>query len=104
LAVALTLPDAAQRALTRIAAAAERARYAPPESQLREDLQQDAAVVRAALQAQAPRLVRLRAALFAPSTLRWAASSLGERLGRIMDAVDDTISAVTRPVRRRAAR
>jgi hypothetical protein len=104
LAVALTLPDAAQQALTRIAAAAERARYAPPESQLREDLQQDAAVVRGALQAQAPRLVRLRAALFAPSTLRWAGSSLGERLGRIMDAVDDTISAVTRPVRRRAAR
>jgi hypothetical protein len=47
--------------------------------------------------------VRLRAVLFPPSTLRWAATSLGSRLSRIMDAVDDSIAAITRPIRRRAA-
>ena len=92
-------PDALP-SLQRVAAAAERARYAPPERQRREDLARDSALVRAALQAQASRSVRLRALLFPPSTLRWLASSLGERFGRIMDAVDDTISLLTRPVRR----
>ncbi|MFN2540528.1 MAG: transglutaminaseTgpA domain-containing protein [Mycobacteriales bacterium] len=97
------LPDPAQQSLRRIAGAAERARYAPPESQLREDLARDSATVRAALQAQASRSVRLRALLFPPSTLRWASTSLSARLFRIMDAVDDTIAAITRPVRRRTA-
>jgi hypothetical protein len=60
--------------------------------------------VRSALQAQAPRSVRLRAVLFPPSTLRWAGTSLGSRLSRIMDAVDDSIAAITRPIRRRAVR
>jgi hypothetical protein len=41
--------------------------------------------------------------LFPPSTLRWAGTSLGSRLSRIMDAVDDSIAAITRPIRRRAA-
>jgi hypothetical protein len=100
----LTLPEPAQRALARVATATERARYAPPESQRREDQAADAAVLRSALQAQAPRTVRLRALLFPPSTLRWAAGSLGSRLSRIMDAVDDTIAAITRPVRRAASR
>jgi transglutaminase-like putative cysteine protease len=103
LAAATGLTAPAQQALRRIAAAAERARYAPPESQLREDLMPDAVTVRVALQAQAARSVRWRARLFPPSTLRWAGASLSSRLTRIMDAVDDTISAVTRPIRRRAA-
>ncbi len=100
----LSLPPAAQTSLQRIAAATERARYAPPERQSREDLSADASTVRSALQAQAPRSVRLRALLFPPSTLRWAAGALSSRLGRIMDAVDDTISAITRPIRRAATR
>lgn len=98
----LALPDDAAAALSRVAAATERARYAPPERQQREDLAGAVATVRAALQAQASRTVRLRALLFAPSTLRWAVGSLGERLARVLDAVDDTIAAVTRPVRRAA--
>jgi transglutaminase-like putative cysteine protease len=96
----LTLSESAQQGLRRIAAATERARYAPPESQHREDLAAAVATVRNALQAQARRSVRLRAILFPPSTLRWAGSALGSRLGRIMDAVDDGIAAVTRPLRR----
>jgi transglutaminase-like putative cysteine protease len=103
LGAATRLDEPARQALRRIATATERARYAPPESQLREDLASDTAAVRSALQAQATRSVRLRARLFPPSTLRWAGSSLSSRTGRIMDAVDDIIAAVTRPVRRRAA-
>ena len=103
LAAGTSLAEPARQALGRIAAAAERARYAPPESQYREDLGHDSATVRSALQGHATRSVRLRAQLFAPSTLRWAGSSLSSRLTRIMDAVDDTIAAITRPVRRRAA-
>jgi len=56
--------------------------------------------VRAALHAKATRSVRLRAQLFPPSTVHWLAASFGERIGRIMDAVDDTISLLTHPVRR----
>jgi transglutaminase-like putative cysteine protease len=101
------LGDPGTQALARIAAATEQARYAPPERQAEEDLSRDlssdVATVRSALQAQAPRSVRLRAVLFPTSTLRWAGTSLGARLSRIMEAVDDTIAAVTRPVRRRAA-
>ena len=92
-------PDAAA-ALQQIAAAAERVRYAPPERQRREDLSGQSAVVRAALHAQASRSVRLRALLFPPSTLRWLAGSIGERLGRIMEALDDTIALLTHPLRR----
>ncbi|MDX6218790.1 MAG: hypothetical protein QOJ48_471 [Frankiales bacterium] len=98
------LGEPATQALSRIAAATERARYAPPEQQASEDLSLDVALVRSALQAQAPRSVRLRAVLFPPSTLRWAGTSLGSRLSRIMDAVDDSIAAITRPIRRRAVR
>lgn len=103
LATGLALAEAAGASLHRIAAAAERARYAPPESQRREELAADSAAVRAALQAQAPRSVRLRALLFPPSTLRWAASAIGWRLGRTMDRVDDTIALLTRPLRRAAS-
>ncbi|MCU1601883.1 MAG: transglutaminase domain protein [Frankiales bacterium] len=100
----LSLPSSAQESLQRIAGATERARYAPPERQAREDLSAEVAGVRSALQAQASRTVRMRALLFAPSTLRWAVGSVGEQFARIMDAVDDTISAITRPIRRAAAR
>jgi len=100
LADGLSLTGEAVPSLRRIAAAAERARYAPPERQRREDLSADSARVRAALHAKATRSVRLRAQLFPPSTVHWLAASFGERIGRIMDAVDDTISLLTHPVRR----
>jgi hypothetical protein len=79
-------------------------RYAPPGRELAvPDLSADVSAVRAALQAGSARGVQLRALLFPPSTLRWASSSVGEQLGTAMDRVDDAISAVTRPLRRRAA-
>jgi hypothetical protein len=96
------LPMPAVQALDRIAVAAERARYAPAGRQAPGDLASDVAVVRAALQGHASARVRLRAKYLPPSTLAWVAHSLGERVADVLDKVDDTISAVTRPVRRRA--
>jgi hypothetical protein len=46
--------------------------------------------------------VRLRATFFPTSTLRWATSGIADRVTALLNGVDDAISAVTRPIRRRA--
>ncbi len=97
------LPAAAATALGRIAVATERARYAPPGRDVGPDLRADVASVRSALQEGATTPARLRAALFPSSTLRWASRGVGDRLTDLLDGVDDAISALTRPLRRRAA-
>ena len=99
------LPSPALEALGRLAVAAERARYAPPGRQAGVDLttwRGDVGTIRSALQTTSPTRVRLRAQLFAPSTLQWAARGVGEQVANALDSVDDLIAAVTRPIRRRA--
>jgi transglutaminase-like putative cysteine protease len=98
-----TLPAAALEALQRITDATERSRYAPPGREGAANLRPDVATVRAALQSQASPSIRLRARLFPPSTLQWASTGLGERSARLLERLDDGISALTRPLRRRAA-
>jgi transglutaminase-like putative cysteine protease len=100
LAADIRLPAPALEALRTLATEAERARYAPEGRAGAESLARECAVVRGALHAQADARVRLRALLFPSSTLRWASSGIGERLSRALDAVDDAISAATRPLRR----
>jgi transglutaminase-like putative cysteine protease len=96
------LPAPALDALDRITDATERSRYAPPGREVTTDLRSEVATVRAALQGNASWSVRVRARLFPPSTLQWAATGLGELTGRLMGRLDDGIAAVTRPLRRRA--
>jgi hypothetical protein len=91
-------------ALERVAGAVERARYAPPGRDSDDPrLRADVATVRTALQDSAPLRVRLRALLVPSSTLTWAVRGAGDRLADALEAVDDAISAVTRPLRRRTA-
>jgi transglutaminase-like putative cysteine protease len=98
-----TLGSAALASLHRITAAAEQARYAPPGRATGADLRPDVRAVRTALHESAPFWPRLQAVLFPRSTVQWAYHGLGERLADLLDAVDDVIAAVTRPIRRRAA-
>jgi transglutaminase-like putative cysteine protease len=98
------LPAPAVEALATLALAAERARYAPPERQLDVNLRPQVQVLRAALQDSAPLRVRLRARFATPSTLRWAADCVGNAVAAVTNRLDDAISAVTRPLRRAAAR
>jgi transglutaminase-like putative cysteine protease len=93
----------ALEALDRIAVAAERARYAPPGRDAGTDLRPDVEAVRAALHGSSSLRVRLRAKLFPSSTLQWAVHGIGERSADLLDALDDAIAAVTRPLRRKAA-
>ncbi len=97
------LPAAAAAALGRIAVATERARYAPPGRDAGGDLRADVTTVRTALREGSTTPVRLRAALFPSSTLRWASQGVGDRLTDLLDRLDNAISAATRPLRRRAA-
>ena len=97
------LPAPALEALQRITDTTERSRYAPPGRVGVADLRPDVATVRAALQNQASLRVRLRARAFPASTLQWASAGLGERTARLMGRLDDAISAITRPLRRRSA-
>jgi transglutaminase-like putative cysteine protease len=96
------LPGPAVAALHRVALAAERARYARPGSGGGSDLSGDVRAVRHALLEAAPARVRLRATFFPTSTLRWATSGIADRMTALLNGVDDAISAVTRPIRRRA--
>ncbi len=96
------LPAAALVALEQVAVAAERARYAPPGRQASEDLSAAVATVRSALQETAPARDRLRAKYLPASTLVWVTHGIGERIADLLDKVDEVISAVTRPIRRRA--
>ena len=97
---ALSAPALA--ALHRLAVAAERVRYAPPARQREFDLAADVAAVRSALWHASSTSVRLRAQLFAPSTLDWATHGVGQAVGRVFDVLDEIIAALTRPLRRRA--
>jgi hypothetical protein len=97
------LPPPAAEALRRIAVAAEQVRYAPPGRAPAGDLLPDVAAVRRGLWALAPTRSRLRAQLLPTSTLRWVSEGLGRRVGRALDALDDAISAATRPIRRRTS-
>ena len=97
----LTGPVAA--ALERVAAATERARYAPPGRLPDGDLRPDVNEVRNALRHGSPTLVRLRAAVFASSTLGWAGRGLGDRIADLTERFDNGLAALSRPLRRRAA-
>lgn len=96
------LPAPAVEALSTLALAAERARYAPPERQLDINLRPQVQVLRAALQECAPLRNRLRARFATPSTLRWAFDAVGDGVAAVTNRLDDAISAATRPLRRRA--
>ncbi|MCU1592626.1 MAG: transglutaminase-like superfamily protein, partial [Frankiales bacterium] len=95
------LPGPALTALTALATAAEQARYAPPGRASGADLRPQVALVRATLQEGSPARTRAKALLFPRSTWQWAYHGLGERLADVLDRLDDGISAVTRPLRRR---
>jgi transglutaminase-like putative cysteine protease len=96
----------AREALGRLATAAELTRYAPPgraaelQAGRAADLRADLTAVRRGLQASAPRTVRWRAVVLAPSTLRWAAHRTAERVADVLDLTDRVVSAVFRPARR----
>ena len=97
------LPSPAVEALATLALAAERARYAPPERQVALNLRPQVALLRAALQDVSPLPARLRARFLTPSTLRWVVEGVGDAMAAVTNRIDDSISALTRPLRRRAA-
>ena len=96
-------PEPALAALERISVATERARYAPPGQQPTADLRPDVNLLRAELQQGSPGRDRWRARILPRSTLRWATQGLSKLLDTVDDKVDHTLSAVTRPLRRRTA-
>jgi transglutaminase-like putative cysteine protease len=87
----------ARDALARLAGTVELARFAPPGRARVAGLFADVALVRRGLLATAPRVVRLRAVVAPPSTLRWLAHLLSERVADVLDAVDRVLSVVGRP-------
>ncbi len=97
----LTGPVAA--ALERVAVATERARYAPPGRLPDRDLRPDVTEVREALHAGSATMVRLRAAVFAPSTVGWVTQGVGARLADLMERFDNGLATLSRPLRRRTA-
>ncbi|MCW2726939.1 MAG: hypothetical protein JWN35_3860, partial [Frankiales bacterium] len=85
----------------RLAAAAERARYARPGGTApTEGLHADVATVRTALHATAGRAVRWRAVVIPASTLRWASSGAGTAIADLLDRFDDGWAATGRRLRR----
>jgi transglutaminase-like putative cysteine protease len=84
----------ARSALSRIALAAERTRYARDTTVDTTGLYADAATVRTALQAGVSRPVRWRALALPPSTLRWAASTIGTKVADLLDGFDNAWSSV----------
>ena len=100
IASAVPVPVAVRDALTRLVTAVERARYAPPGPQPEgHGLQADSEAVRHALLAGVPRSRRLRALALPASTVGWAVHGVGSRVADLLDAVDDTWSALRRRVR-----
>jgi hypothetical protein len=94
------LGTAATEALGRLAAAAERARYArPDDDRPAPGVRADAATVRTALHASAGRAVRWRALVLPASTLRWASSGVGTAIADLLDRFDDSWAAVGRWLR-----
>jgi transglutaminase-like putative cysteine protease len=94
------LPAPAAEALHRLAACAERDRYARPSAAQDEAsvpaLQADAQRVRAGLLSAAGPRQRWAARLLPASTLRWATSGLGALVADGLDRVDDTLAAIGR--------
>jgi transglutaminase-like putative cysteine protease/uncharacterized membrane protein YhaH (DUF805 family) len=86
-------------ALHRLAAATERARYAPEMTPVG-DLRSDVDAVRAALAQGSSRWVRWRARLL-PRSAAAVAASLSERLADGLDAIDTAVGAVTSRLRLR---
>jgi transglutaminase-like putative cysteine protease len=84
----------ARAALGRLALAAERTRYARDKAADTEGLYDDATVVRSALRSRGSRLGRWRTWLLPPSTLRWAASTLGTFVADVLDGIDNVWSSV----------
>ena len=91
-------------ALQRLAEAAERDRYARPGGtalpSALTSLRSDVILLRRTLQQDAPVRVRLRARLFAPSTLSWATSSLGSAIADLLDRADELWASVAARLRR----
>jgi transglutaminase-like putative cysteine protease len=96
LAAARGLPQDAVSSLDRLAVAAERARYARPDSVGTLDgaaLHEDARTVRSALLAGAGSRQRWLARLAPLSTLRWASHGLGSAMADVLDRFDTLVSA-----------
>jgi transglutaminase-like putative cysteine protease len=96
-----------QAALDRLAAHAERARYARDGAAgiaAVADLRADTRRVRAAVGAGVPRTARWRAWLLPASTLRWASSGLGTLMADGLDRFDDAWAAVGQRLRPRRYR
>ncbi|MDX6199167.1 MAG: hypothetical protein QOJ79_2318 [Actinomycetota bacterium] len=96
-----SLDAGAREALSRVALAAERSRYARDGFADTAGLYDDAAVVRAALHAGIGGVARWRAWLLPPSTLRWTASTLGTLVADALDGFDNAWSSVRHLGRRR---
>ncbi len=86
-------------AVRRIAAATERARYAPVMPPVG-DLRADVDTLRRALSADASRPARWRARLL-PRSARTVSTGLGERVADLLDGVDATFAAVSTRLRLR---
>jgi hypothetical protein len=84
----------ARKALWRLALAAERTRYARDGAADTTGLHDDADLVRAALHSGVSGPVRWRAVALPPSTLRWAASTVGTFVADVLDAFDNAWSSV----------
>ena len=102
LAASRSLSGPAAEALDRLAVAAERTRYARPDTVDRADgdaLLADSRAVREGLRASASRRQRWTARLAPPSTLRWASTALGNGTADVLDRFDAAVSAVGERVR-----
>lgn len=105
LAAERALPADAVAALTRLAVATERVRFARPDAAVPESRSHaaDVAVVHHALLAGASPGTRWRARLMPPATVRWLSHVIGERIADVLDGFDDAVTAVTRRLRPRGA-
>ncbi len=97
LSAAAALGDDPRAALTRIASAVERTRYAPPGAQAT-DVDSDVRTVVRAVADSRPRSQRLRARLYPPSGVS-RISLVGQRVGRAVSALDDRVARSTHRVR-----
>lgn len=97
------LPAEPLAALHRLARSEERARYAATMTEVGA-IDDDAAVVSAALFAHAPRAVRIRARLVPPSTVHALSSTIGARVADGLDWLDgarsSAVGALLAPLRR----
>lgn len=99
------LPAEAAAALTRLASAVERVRFARPGTAAPDgpSYADDAAVVHRALLSGTSTGTRWRARLLPPATVRWLSHVIGERVADLLDGFDDAVTAVSRRLRLRAS-